>query len=317
MRLTINALDASRNAVFSRDYHGDYLPPLEHQDQVDQLRSVVRGSESRLIPFTEPFHLKKNRETLYDLLSRGQKDFEAFVTNEYLKVVRLSANLAGPELFVNGTYLGLLSQGGMALTLKPGSYNVLAQRKGYESVNQNLYVNARLSNELKFNTNIYSVNIFPILIMDKPGVSIALGRESKAVRKDGSNFFEDVKSTNRSLAVNGFYQIRQIPLLIQNGFDRRLLLMPDYSTRFQNESPWKKVKASERTRIEFTGSGLRVRPRGFRSDNSPEGVQLPPFFARDYEINVDAVHEGEGEAFLTLIGEKEKKIILFLKNRKV
>lgn len=317
MRLSLSALDASRNAIFSRDYHGDYLPPLEHQDQVDQLRSVVRGSESRLIPFTEPFHLKKNRETLYDLLSQGQKDFETFVTNDYLKTVRLSANLAGPELFINGTYLGLLSQGGMALTLKPGSYNVLAQRKGYESVNQNLYVNARLSNELRFNTNIYSVNIFPILIMDKPGVSISLGRESKTVRKDGSNFFEDVKSTNRSLAVNGFYQIRQIPLLIQNGFDRRLLLMPDYSTRFQNESPWKKIKASERTRIEFTGSGLRVRPRGFRSENSPEGVQLPPFFARDYEINIDAVHEGEGEAFLTLIGEKEKKIILFLKNRKV
>jgi hypothetical protein len=316
MRVTLAVNDNAQRTVLSSEYSGDYLQALEHQDQVDQLRSSVQGGNLSLIPFAEAFHLKKNRETLYELLSSAQKDIETYIFSNYLKPLNLFANLPNPELTINGLYQGRLASSGLALALKPGYYQVLAQKKGYESSRANLAMFQPRSNELLFNTNMYSVNLYPTLLVDKPAVQVSLGRETKTVLTNGSNFFEEVKSTNLSLALSGFYKIKSLPLFITNGDDRKLFLLPDYQTRFREAGFWKKSSTAKKVKIDFTPSGLSLKTRASISDMVPEGVQLSPFFVRDYELTFESVCEGDGEAYFALLFESGKKIVFTLKYRK-
>jgi hypothetical protein len=316
MALRLEARDAYGDVAFTRSYTGDYAMPLEREDRVDRIRALTQNGKLELLGFGEPYHRRKNRETLSAFVRDWERDFAAFIATEYLKSVTVTANLSRPILMLDGQTLGTLGPDGMRLTLRPGPHEFRARRRGYPDAVVRQRIDAPAKVALEFPTRLFSVDVFPILLGEKSGVELSLAGKSQKLRKGQETVFEEVLSTNRALGLSGFYGLRTVPLQIQSSLDHQIFLMPDFTETFRESGFWKVCGEGAEFRPRFTAIGLDVRGVKSASGPRPMGIQTPPFQARDFQIDLSASCEDAGQGYLALIDAQGRKWVLVLQRQK-
>lgn len=317
MALTMSAYDTAGNRVWSRGYHGDFARPIDQENLVDRVRYAARGRDLELLPFSESFHQKRNKQTLLDFLARFEKDFAAFIDGEYLKPVTLTANLPGPEVHLGDLRLGPMGAEGMKFRLKPGVYRFTARKKGYPDVAVRRSVQEGQTIALDFPTQTYSVEVAPHLLAEKPGVEITIAGKTRRLVKGAEQPFTEVLSTNRFAVLSGFYQLTSIPLGIRDSRDRDLYLMPDFRETFRRPGFWSSAGEGFDLKPRFGVDGLEIAGVKEGVQPSAKGVQTPPFYARDFSMTLLGSSEEGGLGLLVLVGEGGKKWSLLMTKQKV
>ncbi|MBN8217378.1 MAG: hypothetical protein J0L75_12105 [Spirochaetes bacterium] len=316
LSLRLDAYDASGTPLFARSYAADFAAPMEREDRVDRVRALAQGGRLELLGFGEPYHRRKNRETLSAFVREWERDFALFLAQEYLKPVTVTANLSRPILHLDEKPVGILGPEGLKLSLKPGLHVFRAVRRGYPDAVARQRIDAPAKVALQFPTQLYSVDVYPVLLAEKSGVELALGGKTRKLRKGQEAVFEEVLSTNRALSVSGFYGLRAIPLAIQSSLDHQVFLMPDFIENFREAGFWSICGEGAEFRPRFGPVGLELRGVKRAQGPRPLGVQTPPFQARDFQIELAASCEDAGQGYLALIGPQGKKWVLVLQRQK-